>query len=57
MNKFEQVSTDDHQLSLAGGLGLGGGPMSGVGWRGPTFDVGVTSASFMTVRTHQLISW
>ena len=23
VNKFEQVSTDDHQLSLAGGLGLG----------------------------------
>ena len=40
MNKFEQVSNDGHQMSLAGGLG---GPMSdvrGAGTRmGPMSDV------------------
>ena len=25
MNKFEQVSSDGHQMSLAGGAGLGSG--------------------------------
>ena len=30
VNKFEQVSSDGHQMSLGGGQGWGGGPMPDV---------------------------
>ena len=30
-HKFEQVSSDDHQMSLAGGLMSGGGSVGGEG--------------------------
>ena len=32
MNKFEQVSSDGHQMSLTAGQGQGLGPMSYVQW-------------------------
>ena len=35
VNKFKQVSSDDHQVSVA----RGGGPMSGVGGVGTIFGV------------------
>ena len=40
MNKFEQVSNDGHQMSLAGGLGVQCLMSRGVGTRmGPMSDV------------------